>query len=379
MLIACFLSSQIPSGACLWDRDTLAYEAGGHSELLNVISGRFPRNPPVFYEARLTRVGKELLTDPDNLALYDDAGVACDQLNRHEDAIDWMEKKAAVLKAHPDSEHQYRYHANLGTFLIHKWLAEGANADQPEGKSGAEHIRKAIEINPDAHFGRERVQLDAIEWIIEERSGIEVDPQGDQSPTNIFRSIQQIDSFPYDTNLDKMLEGLSGLVVLGAAWESVDVFEAIAVGLRDRRKNSFSRLASLRVEELIADGKQSFARDFDYPYSPKAAGLDRTRHIDKWYRKAREAANQWHEARTAYMEKEIREGKHPDTHPNFWDGFDSEQHALPKLPDTHATKGGGAFYWVRILLWWTFIALLAVVVLRILKKVIHARRGAPST
>ena len=34
--------------ACLWDRDTLAEEASGNLEVIKVITGRFPRNPPIF-------------------------------------------------------------------------------------------------------------------------------------------------------------------------------------------------------------------------------------------------------------------------------------------------------------------------------------------
>ena len=169
------LSAQQVS-ACLWDRDTLAFEGSQYGEILNVIAGRFPRNPDIFYEARLARVTREIADDPDNLGLYDDAGVACDRLHRPAEAIAWMEKKAAILATDPDPDHEYRYHANLGTFLIHRWLRAGAKADQPEGKQGAEHIRKAIGINPDAHFGREAIQRQAIEWILAERGATIVPP-----------------------------------------------------------------------------------------------------------------------------------------------------------------------------------------------------------
>lgn len=54
--------------ACLWDRDTPAGEAAGMPEVVAVLTGRFERNPPLFYEMRLSRVTAELQSRPENLA-----------------------------------------------------------------------------------------------------------------------------------------------------------------------------------------------------------------------------------------------------------------------------------------------------------------------
>ena len=59
--------------ACLWDTDTLAAEAAQKPDMLRVITGRFERNPPLYYEMRLARVAKVLVRDPSRLSLYDDA------------------------------------------------------------------------------------------------------------------------------------------------------------------------------------------------------------------------------------------------------------------------------------------------------------------
>ena len=64
------------ASACMWDSDTLAMEAKGLPDAVRVISGRFERNPPLYYEMRLNRVTKELRTRPNDLDLYDDAGVS---------------------------------------------------------------------------------------------------------------------------------------------------------------------------------------------------------------------------------------------------------------------------------------------------------------
>ena len=135
---------------------------------MEVITGRFERNPPLFYEMRLARVSNKIKAQPTKLELYDDAGVACDRLHKGDEAIAWMKQKRAHLKPFPqDKEHWYRYHANLGTFQAHRWLRSGADRKKiGEMKAARDNIKRAIQINPDAHFGREKYQLMAMEWII---------------------------------------------------------------------------------------------------------------------------------------------------------------------------------------------------------------------
>ena len=64
-------------------------------------------------------------------------------------------------------EHLYRYHANHGTFLAHRWSRAGADRSKlVEVEAARDQIARALEINPDAHFGREKYQLQALDWII---------------------------------------------------------------------------------------------------------------------------------------------------------------------------------------------------------------------
>src|ERR1035438_5441566 len=119
-------AAALPARACLWDNDTLAMEAKRFPDMVEVSVGRFERNPPLYYEMRLTRVSAELRTSPEKLDLYDDAGVACDRLGRDDEALTWMARKEARLPR-GDAEARYRYLANAGTFHIHRWLRAGAN------------------------------------------------------------------------------------------------------------------------------------------------------------------------------------------------------------------------------------------------------------
>ena len=156
--VACSLLAGV-AHACLWDRDTLAAEAKGLPGITEIITGRFDRFPTLFYEMRLERVTAAIVSDPDNLGLYDDAGVACDRLGRSDEAIAWMERKLLVMdrlesEGADVGEHRYRYLANLGTFLVHRWLKSGSDReDMTDVERSRELIAAAIELNPDAHFG----------------------------------------------------------------------------------------------------------------------------------------------------------------------------------------------------------------------------------
>ena len=120
---------------CLWDRDTLKEEGEGRMEAVKVIAGWFDRYPPEYYQVRLERVLKELETKPDELSLYDDAGVALDRLHRSDEAIAIMARKKATMEKLKETssketlwEHRYRHLANLGTFYVHRWIGREKKA-----------------------------------------------------------------------------------------------------------------------------------------------------------------------------------------------------------------------------------------------------------
>jgi hypothetical protein len=334
--------------ACLWDRDTPADEAKGMPEVVAVLTGRFERNPPLYYELRLARVTDHLRGYPDDLAGYDDAGVACDRLGRGDEAISWMEKKRVQLEkrdaALPEAkEHRYRYHANLGTFLVHHWARQGANRAKIDGvKAARDQIAKALEINPNAHFGREKYQLNALEWILDPPTA-----EGPQFLPNLLGwdiwDIYSEHTEPKEA--DDAVRGLAGLIVLGNAWESVDIFHALNVALqrdslgyergRDGGRNTLAYFAWLRCCELVDAGKGSMLPD-----APKGEGLksllprpdfvEADLLLDPAFRKLRTEADAWLTARTEFMTRRLKGGLHPDTDPDFWNGY--TERPAPGLP-----------------------------------------------
>jgi tetratricopeptide (TPR) repeat protein len=170
--------------ACIWDRDTLAYEAKEFPGALRVIVGRFERNPPLYYEMRLKRVTDQLRKEPDRLDLYDDAGAAADRLGRSQEAIHFMIRKRQQIELLQEGdvkrEHLYRYHANIGTFMAHQWLKDPErDGDLELLREAYENISEAIRINPEAHFGREIIQLMVMEWALVNRGDMSLlDPDG---------------------------------------------------------------------------------------------------------------------------------------------------------------------------------------------------------
>jgi tetratricopeptide (TPR) repeat protein len=346
--------------ACLWDRDTPDSESKGMPEVVAVLTGRFERNPPLFYEMRLERVSAHLQSHPEDLAAYDDAGVACDRLGRGDEAIAWMEKKRAQLDpldaARPEVKEQlYRYHANLGTFLVHRWARQGGDRSKiDEVKAARNEIAKALEINPNAHFGREKYQLQVLDWIMNppKLEGVMID-----LPNVLGWSVDDI--YGQDTDpkeADDAVRGLAGLVVLGNAWESVDIFHALNIALqrdslgykrgREGGRNSLAYLAWLRCRELIDTGKGSMLPD-----APKGEALkgllrqpgfvEANLLLDPAFTKLRAEADAWHTARTAFMMKRLNEGRHPDTDPGFWNGYtEKPAPALPtrSVPNAASTR-----------------------------------------
>lgn len=135
------------ANACLWDTDTLQQERMRFPTALELIAGKFLRHSPEFYEWRARDREARIKADPSNLPLYDDLAVAYSKTGRYELAVATMLKKEAI---HPGL---YETYSNLGTFHV---LAG-------EFEKGLPYIDKALAINPDAHFGREKYQ----KWLVE--------------------------------------------------------------------------------------------------------------------------------------------------------------------------------------------------------------------
>ncbi|MFL5327861.1 MAG: hypothetical protein ACJ8C4_03015 [Gemmataceae bacterium] len=157
VLLAFLTALVVPAAAvaCLWDYDTIKMERSRFPGTLELITGKFLRHSPEFYQWRIQNRLKRLESDPTNAGLLDDLAVAYDKTGQHEKAIETARK---VEELHPG---RYETAANLGTFYFHAGKLE----------EGIPHIDRALKMNPDAHFGREKYQKRLVEYVLHRRKG----------------------------------------------------------------------------------------------------------------------------------------------------------------------------------------------------------------
>jgi hypothetical protein len=284
-------------------------------DFVRVITGRFERNPPLYYKMRLERVTKKLASHPEKLENYDNAAVASDRLGDDKKAIEWIEKKRAFMVSHgitpkSNSEAWYRYYANAGTFRAHLWLRNGANRENTTDLAKARDlIAKALEINPNSHFGRESAQLETIKWLLSR-----------DEPT-LSRHFDALHDWK---SAEKDAKGLAGLVALGSAWESVDLFAALQNRLSAMRYGSLAHFAKLRAAELLENGAkpmEEIRSADDLRYSRNHPWESVEDFNKREYRRLRQEADRWSSSRTAFMMARLQKGRHPDTDPDFWTGY----------------------------------------------------------
>ena len=156
LLISLLFTSALISSAvaCYWDKDTLASEKRKFPGVLELLTGRFKRHSPEFYQWRITDRERRLEETPDQLPLMDDLAVALDKTGSHKEAAEVMLR---ALKLNPN---RYETHANLGTIYIHS----------SQFDKGLKHIDRALEINPKAHFGREIIQRELVTYVLKIRA-----------------------------------------------------------------------------------------------------------------------------------------------------------------------------------------------------------------
>ncbi|MEZ4382414.1 MAG: hypothetical protein R3A79_13770 [Nannocystaceae bacterium] len=136
--------------ACIWDSDTIMQERSRFPTALELMTGKFIRHTPELYAWRLRDRQAKIAAGAEDLRLVDDLAVAHDKLGDHAAAI------AAMEEILPRDPQRYETLANLGTFYLH----DGQLA------RGVEFIDRALVINPEAHFGRERYQRWLAEYIL---------------------------------------------------------------------------------------------------------------------------------------------------------------------------------------------------------------------
>ncbi|MCA9058989.1 MAG: hypothetical protein KDA85_10835 [Planctomycetaceae bacterium] len=140
----------------------------------DVLMQRFPRHGPRHYEERnlvsaamLEQLGED---DPAAWPVMDDLAAGLERLHRSEEAVALMRRKLAAQQEQKiTGVGLYTTYANLGTFLIHAHAQAALNGDAEaieRFQEGVEFVRRSVEVNPTAHFGREQWQAAIAEFLL---------------------------------------------------------------------------------------------------------------------------------------------------------------------------------------------------------------------
>jgi len=300
------LSLSVAAWPCLWDNDTLAAEARGLPTVLDAIVGRIPVNPPEYYKRRIEISEAAIKADSSKLEHYDNLAVAHDKLGNFEKAMKAMiEKQAAMAQMKLlNDEHMYRYHANIGTIFAHEWVRQQPNGEPAMLELAIAEIAKAIEINPDAHFGREKVQLRLLETLAQV-SGVR--PEGD------YKELSSWQEFARQMGPKECAEAVIAIMSFGGSPENRDLLAVLNATIPSL-DGHLLYMAELREKELKAAGKKMWIEDnsiHGYVIRYKNRAKDQ-------YKELREDAKLYQATYSKFVLDQIALGRHPDTHADFW-------------------------------------------------------------
>jgi tetratricopeptide (TPR) repeat protein len=250
-LLGLILLPLAPALACLWDSDTLKEESLGLQDVADIVQGRILKHARTFYERKVAYTQPLLEREDVKPERYDDLAVAYEKLGRIPEAIATMEAKE---KRFPGL---YTTAANLGTFHAHA-------GDYPRA---LEHLRRALALNPDAHFGREKYQVQAIEYLQrlaaepglvekEELLGLPVDSSDyvwvmDPTDKPRRRMMDDLGEGKAPPTLPKdVVQGLAGMIRFGSGERSPHLWFSLGLSLAWSGHKNLALRAMRRAELL---------------------------------------------------------------------------------------------------------------------------------
>ncbi|HEV2292582.1 MAG TPA: hypothetical protein VGR35_01925 [Tepidisphaeraceae bacterium] len=333
LLVLCL---NAPALACLWDNDTLREERRGLPGVAEILSGRFERHSEFFYRDRVKKMEARPAVDPNDLAAYDNLAVAHEKLGDPDAAIAVMLRKDKLRPG------EYTTHANLGTFYLHKGDFE----------NGITHIRKAIEINPDAHFGREKYQLQAAEYLLRAKDDPAVFDEGSfvlpivlpeltkDLDAKDLPSAERIEAYQHqmehrvrrrrgreaDASIDEAIEGIVGMIRFGT-------------GTSPHLYFALGDLLAARGDKHLAYRAYRRAMDYAHPRPEMVktameqvkAMVERPRDMaDAVIAQERADAAKWVAAYQAYEDALVRAGKDTDDEANYAAFYSQHGPATPR-------------------------------------------------
>ena len=244
----------------------------------------------------------------------------------------------AIVLIDAEARHERRYLANLGTVHAHRWLSDPARPRPLEDLQAAiDGISSAIALNPDAHFGREYVQLRLLETLRWSR---------DTPPASYQEVLDRLGTVADGEDAKTTIDGYIGLIVLGQARHSVDVHATLVSMLRAEGHASLAFVARQRLNAILIDGGRSvmmpdadpheILRMTDLFFVP----ISQFDELYRYYQAGEQSATAYQQERALYMTAAFDRGEHPDTHPKFWSSFNGRLD-IPAAPSGMWLVGGG--------------------------------------
>lgn len=233
--------------ACLWDYDTFKEESIGQRELAEVVTGDLQKHSRAFYEAKVAYTRPMIDGGAAPKERYDDLAVALARLGKLDEAIAVL---AAKEKRFPG---EYTTLANRGTFLAMKGELQGA----------LDQLRAAVAKWPDAHFGREKFQLQLLELSLRAAK----DPQLMQQENLLGLEMNVVNAGIRGTSQRRLprkdrktpvpakaVEALVGMIRYGEAQDLPAVWSALGWALAWQGDTQLA-IRALRRAELLGDAK----------------------------------------------------------------------------------------------------------------------------
>ena len=299
---------------CYNDVDTNLIELKDNLNVTLAVAGRFTIYPPSYYKKRIVIQSQILKKDPNNLDAYDNIAVAYDRIGDSTNALKWIREKRKHLSKAP-KEHLYSTEANEGTILIVRWIRGHRPGDVSDAIESEKRIAKALEINPDAHFGREFAQLYSTRAMI--LCGKDPNWMKQFTPTLLhIANKNKVDH-------KKLRFGIAGMMVLGAAWKMPPLIQAIALLVPEDQQ--IAALCMTRLEMMEAEESGIKAKDYPIRIEEKPNPLERGVITQLLVN-----AEKFQDKRNSWIETKVAAGKHPDMSPDFWTGFVD----VPPVPES---------------------------------------------
>ena len=357
ILVVGIVSASQTAFGCLWDYDTLAMERERFPGVLELITGKFLRHSPDFYEWRIRDRESRLNAGEESPSLYDDLAVAYEKLGNHQKAIEIILRKDKLF---PDL---YETHANLGTFNIHAGELE----------RGIQEIERAIAINPEAHFGREIYQKLLVEYVLSKQiDGKTRLPLDENGGFAYFVLKQQGLSEDYDRHeeeLKKALKGVLGMMRFGNH-DSPILLEALANLLLMRSESpeyDAKRLAACAYLKASYESKDEKTRKAYRELASQALRLQ-TRgdssmerltleELEEVFLKQQAEGEAWYRELQADEKTWIEAGKNPEA--EFYRKYDEEPVLSTAFDGEKSSRQNfiGGLH-VNLVLWIAFLALI---------------------